>query len=99
METEAPSDGWYATACRRARSRPRQAARASTEWPEFAPPVAQSDGPLGAVQAADREIGRQTADHRGKHQAPGWTHRLHADGTLTVTTPTGLVAATNPPPY
>jgi hypothetical protein len=29
--------------------------------PEFAPPVALSSGPLGAVQAADREIARQTA--------------------------------------
>ncbi len=27
----------------------------------FAPPVALSAGPLGAVQAADREIARQTA--------------------------------------
>ena len=53
----------YAEACRRARvpGRRRQAARASTEWPEFAPPVALSAGPLGAVQAADREIARQTA--------------------------------------
>src|SRR5437764_2136995 len=30
-------------------------------WPEFAPPVALSEGSLGAVQAADREIARQTA--------------------------------------
>jgi hypothetical protein len=45
----------------RAHGRRRQAARASTEWPDFAPPVALSPGPLGAVQAADREIARQTA--------------------------------------
>jgi hypothetical protein len=30
-------------------------------WPEFAPPVGLAAGPLGAVQAADREIARQTA--------------------------------------
>src|SRR3954465_3601697 len=39
------------------------------------------------------------ADHRRNHQAPGWQHALAADGTLTVTTPTGLVARTTPPPY
>jgi hypothetical protein len=63
VTTEAPTQDWYAEACRRARAygRRRRAARASTDWPEFAPPVALSGGPLGAVQAADREIGRQTA--------------------------------------
>jgi hypothetical protein len=63
MPTEVRAGDWYAEACRRARAqgRRRQAARASTEWPELAPPVALSDGPLGAVQAADREIARQTA--------------------------------------
>jgi hypothetical protein len=63
VTTEVPTYDWYAEACRRARAygRRRQAAKASTAWPEFAPPVALSDGPLGAVQAADREIGRQTA--------------------------------------
>ncbi|MGY1605869.1 DUF222 domain-containing protein [Geodermatophilus sp. SYSU D00700] len=40
-----------------------------------------------------------TGHHRGKHQAPGWRHVLAPDGTLTVTTPTGLTAATTPPPY
>ena len=29
--------------------------------PDFTPPVALSDGPLGVVQAADRELARQTA--------------------------------------
>jgi hypothetical protein len=38
-------------------------------------------------------------DHRGKHQAPGWTYTMAPDGTLTVTTPTGLTAVTEPPPY
>src|SRR3954468_8712929 len=63
VTTEAPTTDWYAEACRRARAygRRRRAAKASTVWPEFAPPVALSDGPLGEVQAADREIGRQTA--------------------------------------
>jgi hypothetical protein len=40
-----------------------------------------------------------TGDHRGKHQAPGWRYELGPDGTLTVTTPTGLTASTTPPPY
>jgi hypothetical protein len=63
MPTEVREGDWYAEACRRARAygRRRRAAKASTEWPAFAPPVALSEGPLGAVQAADREIGRQTA--------------------------------------
>src|SRR3954466_6008629 len=33
----------------------------STEWPDLAPPVALSAGPLGVVQGADREIARLTA--------------------------------------
>jgi hypothetical protein len=53
------------------------------------------DGPTAAANLA----GYCSADHRGKHQAPGWRHDLAADGTLTVTTPTGLVAVTTPPPY
>jgi hypothetical protein len=63
VSAEAPSSDWYAEACRRARAsgRRRQGAHASTRWPVFAPPVAMSGGPLGAVQAADREIARQTA--------------------------------------
>ena len=62
VTTEAPTRDWYAEASRRAATagRRRRSAEASTEWPEFAPPVALSDGPLGAVQAADREIARQT---------------------------------------
>jgi hypothetical protein len=44
-------------------------------------------------------VGYCTTDHRGKHQAPGWNYALDPDGTLTVTTPTGLVAVTSPPPY
>lgn len=40
-----------------------------------------------------------TSHHRGKHQAPGWQFDLAPDGTLTVITPTGLVASTTPPPY
>jgi hypothetical protein len=57
-----------------------------TPWP---------DGPTAAANLA----GYCTTDHRGKHQAPGWTHQLAPDGTLTVTTPSGLVAQTTPPPY
>ncbi|MGY1624532.1 HNH endonuclease signature motif containing protein [Geodermatophilus sp. SYSU D00965] len=53
------------------------------------------DGPTSAANLA----GYCTPDHRGKHQAPGWRHTLAPDGTLTVTTPTGLTAVTTPPPY
>ncbi|MGZ4606042.1 MAG: DUF222 domain-containing protein [Blastococcus sp.] len=55
--------GWYALACDRARAsaRRRGSSERSREWPAFASPVALADGPLGAVQAADREIARQTA--------------------------------------
>jgi hypothetical protein len=54
--------------------------------------------PDGAT-SAENLAGYCTADHRGKHQAPGWRHDLHPDGTLTVTTPTGPTAVTTPPPY
>ena len=53
------------------------------------------DGPT----AAGNLTGYCTANHRGKHQAPGWHHCLADDGTLTVTTPTGLITTTDPPPY
>ncbi|WP_246065878.1 HNH endonuclease signature motif containing protein [Geodermatophilus aquaeductus] len=49
--------------------------------------------------AAGNLTGYCTGHHRGKHQAPGWRHTLAPDGTLTVTTPTGLTAVTTPPPY
>ena len=48
--------------------------------------------------AAHNLNGFCTRHHRGKHQAPGWTYDLAPDGTLTVTTPTGLTATTTPPP-
>ncbi|MGY1664914.1 DUF222 domain-containing protein [Geodermatophilus sp. SYSU D00696] len=54
--------------------------------------------PAGPTTAANL-TGYCTGHHRGKHQAPGWRHTLAPDGTLTVTTPTGLTAATTPPPY
>ena len=53
------------------------------------------DGPTSATNLT----GYCTGHHRGKHQAPGWRHELHPDGSLTVTTPTGLTAVTTPPPY
>ncbi|RBY86367.1 HNH endonuclease signature motif containing protein [Blastococcus sp. TF02A-30] len=53
------------------------------------------DGPT----AAHNLTGFCTGHHRGKHQAPGWTYDLRPDGTLTVTTPSGLTATTTPPPY
>jgi len=54
--------------------------------------------PVGSTGAGNL-IGYCTGHHRGKHQAAGWQHHLAGDGTLTVTTPTGLVAITTPPPY
>nr|WP_192742387.1 HNH endonuclease signature motif containing protein [Amycolatopsis roodepoortensis] len=36
-------------------------------------------------------------DHRLKDE-PGWTYRLDADGTLTITTPTGQTYDSTPPP-
>ena len=57
--------------------------------------TAYPDGPTSAGNL----VGYCTANHRGKHQAPGWRHDLARDATLTVTTPTGLVAVTTPPPY
>ncbi|WP_336028884.1 HNH endonuclease signature motif containing protein [Geodermatophilus sp. FMUSA9-8] len=54
--------------------------------------------PLGATTAANL-TGFCTGHHRGKHQAPGWHHDLQPHGTLTVTTPSGLTASTEPPPY
>jgi hypothetical protein len=53
------------------------------------------DGPT----SAENLTGFCTRHHRGKHQAPGWRHALLPDGTLTVSTPTGLTAVTTPPPY
>jgi hypothetical protein len=55
--------------------------------------------PLGPTSAGNM-AGFCTGHHRGKHQAPGWAYDLDpADATLTVTTPSGLVATTEPPPY
>jgi hypothetical protein len=54
--------------------------------------------PEGATSATNL-TGFCTSHHRGKHQAPGWQYDLAADGMLTITTPTGLVATTTPPPY
>ncbi|SDX92203.1 hypothetical protein SAMN05661080_01744 [Modestobacter sp. DSM 44400] len=52
--------------------------------------------PLGPT-AAGNLTGYCTHHHRGKHQAPDWTHTLQTDGTLTITTPTDLTARTTPP--
>ena len=53
------------------------------------------DGPT----AAGNLTGFCTGHHRGKHQAPGWEYTRTPEGTLTVRTPTGLVASTGPPPF
>jgi hypothetical protein len=53
------------------------------------------DGPT----SAGNMTGFCPTHHRGKHQAKNWTYRLTPEGTLTVTTPTGLTATTDPPPF
>ena len=40
-----------------------------------------------------------TGDHRGKHQAPGVSYDMEPDGTLVVTTPSGITVTTEPPPF
>ena len=60
MTADVSATEWYQVAVRRARASRRRRSE-SCEWPEFAPPVALAEGPLGLVQAADREIARQTA--------------------------------------
>jgi hypothetical protein len=40
-----------------------------------------------------------TGDHRGKHQAPGFRYQGEPDGTLVVTTPSGITVTTQPPPF
>jgi hypothetical protein len=54
--------------------------------------------PAGPTAASNLN-GFCTPHHRGKHQAPEWHYDLSPDGVLTVTTPTGLTASTDPPPY
>ncbi len=54
--------------------------------------------PDGETAAADL-AGFCATDHRGKHQAPGWSYTMAPDGTLTVSTPSGLTAVTEPPPF
>jgi hypothetical protein len=53
------------------------------------------DGPTSAGNLT----GFCTGHHRGKHQAPGWRYTRSSDGTMTVRTPTGLLASTGPPPF
>jgi hypothetical protein len=40
-----------------------------------------------------------TGDHRGKHQAPGFSYEMDPHGTFLVTTPSGITATTDPPPF
>jgi hypothetical protein len=40
-----------------------------------------------------------TGDHRGKHQTPGLHVEVTDGGTLVVTTPSGITATTDPPPF
>src|SRR3954465_4479894 len=62
METATADDRCADTCPRRSPSaRDRRRRGADTDPLVLAPPVSLSDGPLGAVQAADREIARQTA--------------------------------------
>jgi hypothetical protein len=53
------------------------------------------DGPTDVTNLA----GLCTGDHRAKHQAPGFHVDLTDQGTLVITTPSGITAATDPPPF
>jgi hypothetical protein len=57
--------------------------------------VAWPDGPTDATNLA----GFCTGDHRGKHQAPSFIYEGLPDGTLVVTTPSGITVTTDPPPF
>ena len=56
--------------------------------------VRYPDGPTSITNLA----GLCPGNHRGKRQAPGWSFTADGDA-LVVTTPTGLRAVTDPPPY
>ena len=70
---------------------PTRAPRRRTRPP---PPLSRRARPAPATSRATAPptIGANT-------RRPAGEHELEADGTLTVTTPTGLVAVTTPPPY
>jgi hypothetical protein len=57
--------------------------------------IAWPEGPTDATNLA----GFCTGDHRGKHQAPGFRYEAEPDGSLVVTTPSGITAVTEPPPF
>src|SRR4051794_11120643 len=61
METATAGDRCADARTRPPSARSRRHGAGDTEPLVLAPPVGLSDGPLGAVQAADREIARQTA--------------------------------------
>jgi hypothetical protein len=73
-------------------------------WPGCRKPVCRGevdhrvrwpDGPTDATNLA----GLCTGDHRGKHQTPGLHVQMTDGGTLVVTTPSGITATTDPPPF
>jgi hypothetical protein len=53
------------------------------------------DGPTDVTNL----VGFCTGDHRGKHQAPGFRYAAEPDGTLVVTTPSGITVTTEGPPF
>ncbi|NUS55909.1 MAG: HNH endonuclease, partial [Streptomycetaceae bacterium] len=57
--------------------------------------IAWPHGPTDVTNLA----GLCTGDHRGKHQAPGFRYQGEPDGTLVVTTPSGITVTTEPPPF
>jgi len=57
--------------------------------------IAWPDGPTDVTNLA----GLCTGDHRGKHQAPGFSYDGRPDGTLLVTTPSGITVTTEAPPF
>jgi hypothetical protein len=57
--------------------------------------IAWPEGPTDVTNLA----GFCTGDHRGKHQAPGFRYEAEPDASLVVTTPSGITAVTEPPPF
>jgi hypothetical protein len=57
--------------------------------------IAWPHGPTDVTNLA----GFCTGDHRGKHQAPGLRFEAEPDGTVVVSTPSGITVSTEPPPF
>ncbi len=89
-----PAQRRFGTARDRTCRQPGCANRAG--WADLDHVIAHADGGQTACENLCCLCRRH---HRLKTHAPGWRYAMTADGTLTVTTPTGLVAVTTPPAF